>query len=488
VSHHHRLILVFLTLLVTLEPLSDTVQAAPAISSPLANRPASEPYRYSAETGHTLRPPITAAYDAAGGAGIMGLPLTEVFTDTDGLRVQYFERARFELHPTPSGVPQVARTLLGSLLTRDRTGVAFSPRDAGAVSSTALYVPETRHLIGGAFRTYWQHNGGVEVFGYPISEELIEPEGVQGTPQVVQWFERARFVFRPDGPPGEQVQLSPLGRIFADQQALSAAVRAPVPPLLKLGEGRFAFTSTSPTGQNVLRALTRLDGSLIAPQQRLSFNVAIGEVSARAGYLPAGMIVSGVVTDGVGGGICMVSSALYVAALRAGLAIAARRGHSLLLRFAEAAPGMEAAVAQPDLDLVIRNDTPYPLTVAAYAQDGVLIVSLWGQSDGRTTTIGAPVINSVQTVPDEWVFDPSLSPGVTRRVSQGNDGMQVQITREVRTADGRVMARSVLHTRYAPWPAVYRYGPGVTPPGAAPTSAATTTATPAATTTLHPAP
>lgn len=478
--HHHRFVLSLVLLLAVLVAPADGVQAAlPARVDRTVER-----YRYSVETGHTIQPPITAAYDVAGGERIVGLPLTEVFTDTDGLLVQYFERARFELQRKADGGVLITRALLGNLLTRERVDAAFAPHEPVVEASGVRYVPETRHLIGGAFRKYWERNGGVTVFGYPISEELVEADGPQGALAVVQWFERARFVFHPDAPTADQVQLSPLGRIYADQQALSAAVRAPVPPLLKLGEGRFAFTSTSPTGQNVLRALARLDGSLIAPQQRLSFNAAIGEVSARIGYLPAGMIVSGVVTDGVGGGICMVSSALYVAALRAGLAIDARRGHSLLLRFAEAAPGMEAAVAQPDLDLVIRNDTPYPLTVAAYAQDGVLIVSLWGQSDGRTTTIGVPVINSVQTVPDEWVFDPSLAPGTTRRVSHGNSGMQVQIAREVRAVDGRVMARSVLHTRYAPWPAVYRYGPGVTPPGAAPTSAVTITATPEATTVL----
>lgn len=478
----YRQLALVLALLVGLWATAPTVaQAQPG--APAMHR--SDPYRYSAQTGHTIQPPITPAYDAAGGEAILGAPLTEVFTDTDGMRVQYFEGARFELSTAPDGSAQIARTLLGNLLTPGRSEDAFRPHETNTVPTDAAFFPETRHTLRGAFRVFWEGNGGLSVFGYPISEALHETDGGRTEPRLVQWFERARFVYHPDAAPEAQVTLTPLGRIYADRSEVPAALRAPVPPIIKLGQGQFSFNPSSASGRNIRLALQRLDGTMVPPGRLLSFNATLGEVSPRTGYANAGMIVGGNVTDGVGGGICLVSSALYVAALRAGLAIESRRGHSLLLRFAEAAPGMEAAVAQPDLDFVLRNDTPYPMMVSAFYQGNTLVVTLWGQSDGRSATLSAPAMTNVRTVPDEWVFVPSLEPGAVQRVSQGNAGMEVRITREVRAADGSLLDRSTALTRYAPWPAVYHYGPEVVPPGATP-SLTPATETPAPTTMAPP--
>lgn len=60
-----------------------------------------------------------------------------------------------------------------------------------------LYFPETGHTLRGVFRAYWERYGGLEQFGYPISEEYgggINAEG--GTS--VQYFERARFEYHPE--------------------------------------------------------------------------------------------------------------------------------------------------------------------------------------------------------------------------------------------------------------------------------------------------
>jgi hypothetical protein len=72
--------------------------------------------------------------------------------------------------------------------------------------------PATGHSLGGAFAAYWNANGGLARFGYPLTEELIEPEGGSGRPRVVQYFERARFEHFPEysNTPYE-VQLGRLG-------------------------------------------------------------------------------------------------------------------------------------------------------------------------------------------------------------------------------------------------------------------------------------
>ena len=77
-----------------------------------------------------------------------------------------------------------------------------------------MFFPETGHHLGGAFLEYWHKNGGLAQFGYPISDELIEPDPNDGRARVVQYFERNRFEYFPEhaGTP-YVVQLGRLGEV-----------------------------------------------------------------------------------------------------------------------------------------------------------------------------------------------------------------------------------------------------------------------------------
>jgi hypothetical protein len=147
------------------------------------------------ETGHTLKGPFLKFWRDHGGLAIFGYPISEEFPEvspTDGktYTVQYFERNRFEYHPEFAGSPnEVLMGLLGLEMTRGRT---FPPGAAFQSTPTQVYFPETSHSLSGPFLRYWQSNGGLAIFGYPISEELME-DGY-----LVQYFERNRFEYHPE--------------------------------------------------------------------------------------------------------------------------------------------------------------------------------------------------------------------------------------------------------------------------------------------------
>src|SRR5205085_6030295 len=104
-----------------------------------------------------------------GGLPIFGYPISQVLTE-GGLEVQYFERNRFELHPEFKGTDnEVELTLLGSLLTADRT---FQPVDPVPDSADQKYFLQTGHTLSGVFYAYLQAHGGLAVFGYPISAAM----------------------------------------------------------------------------------------------------------------------------------------------------------------------------------------------------------------------------------------------------------------------------------------------------------------------------
>jgi subtilisin family serine protease len=72
------------------------------------------------------------------------------------------------------------------------------------------YFPETQHTLRGTIRNYWRANGGLPIFGYPISEEFVE-RGEDGREYVVQYFERHRLEVHPENAPPYNVLLTRLG-------------------------------------------------------------------------------------------------------------------------------------------------------------------------------------------------------------------------------------------------------------------------------------
>jgi hypothetical protein len=94
-----------------------------------------------------------------------------------------------------------------------------------------VYYPETGHYLGGSFRAYWEGNGGLPVFGYPMTEEYEERNQDTGQSYTVQFFERQRFELHPEnaGTPYEVL----LGRLgYEDAQARGLLESRPFQPIL----------------------------------------------------------------------------------------------------------------------------------------------------------------------------------------------------------------------------------------------------------------
>lgn len=193
---------------------------------------------YFKDTGHNVSGLFLQNYYATGGLAVNGLALTEEFKAKDGLTVQVFERAIFELHQPPQTAdnpqpqPYVEHKLLGSLLTAGRD---FARVENGTTDAETKYFTETGHTLSHGFLVFWQNNGGLPAFGYPLSEEFQEKNPADGLVYTVQYFERARFEYHPDhaGTPYE-VQLGLLGRqyITAHPADYDPALFLPVKSLL----------------------------------------------------------------------------------------------------------------------------------------------------------------------------------------------------------------------------------------------------------------
>ncbi len=178
---------------------------APRVNSPDAI--------YYAQTGHNIFGGFRKFFETNGGIDIFGYPRTEELIE-DGKTVQYFQRARFEYHPEYAGTPyEVQLTLLSYQI---RSGEPPTARVAPIpTTETQQYFPETGHSVHFAFLKFFRENGGIYIFGYPITQEVIE-DG-----KIVQYFQRARFEYHPQHAGTRyEVQLGLLGDIILRQRAL----------------------------------------------------------------------------------------------------------------------------------------------------------------------------------------------------------------------------------------------------------------------------
>jgi hypothetical protein len=180
-------------------------------------------------------PPAVAAgfkdyYDTHGGLNILGNPLSEPIT-VNGREIQWFERARIERWPEFAG--SAYELQLGRLGAEYTAGRQFSTQQFFVSRPDMRFFAETGHALGGAFLTFWSQNGGLDVFGLPISEEFDEvlPDGKTYR---VQYFERARLELHTEaaGTPYE-VQAGLLGTALYRNESRPETIQ-PVPTAVPL--------------------------------------------------------------------------------------------------------------------------------------------------------------------------------------------------------------------------------------------------------------
>jgi hypothetical protein len=167
-----------------------------------------EGQRYFQETGHWVIGDFYTAYMAVPDPeAIFGYPITDAWKDqTTQQYVQYFERAQFRLRPDQPPELRVDMTRLGEIAYDfDQHGTPLSiPANFPACKT----FDETGHQVCYAFLTYFEQNGGVALFGYPISDIEIRNN------RIVQYFQRSVFEWHPELASGERVVLSDLGRQY----------------------------------------------------------------------------------------------------------------------------------------------------------------------------------------------------------------------------------------------------------------------------------
>lgn len=227
---------------------------------------------------------------------------------------------------------------------------------------------------------------------------------------------------------------------------------------------------------NVQLVAELIDGTLVAPGGRFSFNDTTGERNAEKGFQDAPVIINGEVKSGIGGGVCQVSTTVFNAAFEAGLPIDRRTNHALYISHYPL--GRDATVNYPDIDLAFSNDTTSWLLVRTFVNAGSLTVNLYGTPQHRRVETDTLPLTVSGKVPIERTPDPKLAKG--RRVVDevGSPPRETSVVRRVYDTEGELLYENTWRSYYVGEPKQVRVGtkpkPPASEPGGAPGPSATT--------------
>ena len=196
---------------------------------------------------------------------------------------------------------------------------------------------------------------------------------------------------------------------------------------------------------NLVIACRKLNGKVIMPGETFSYNETLGPRTYAAGYRNGKIYENGQVVDGLGGGICQISSTLYNAALMSDMEIVERRNHQFVTSYVD--KGRDATVVYGATDFRFKNTRTYPIRLVASATGGVATVSIYGIKEADREYTYSFKTDVISTIPytTKYVEDASLASG-KEVVTQGGTNGLVCKTYMTKMLNGKVISTKLLST------------------------------------------
>ncbi len=178
-----------------------------------------------------------------------------------------------------------------------------------------------------------------------------------------------------------------------------------------LGTFRTTYNASNTNrSTNLMLASNSINGTILLPGQEFSYNKTLGERTAARGYKEAHIYQGGEVVDGLGGGICQISSTLYNAVLLANLEVTNRKSHMFWPEYVK--PSFDATVVWGSIDFNFKNNRKTPIKIEASAKSGVALVTIYGKKQDDDPIIEL-YSKEIQKRPynTKTVNDPTLEEG-----------------------------------------------------------------------------
>ena len=210
---------------------------------------------------------------------------------------------------------------------------------------------------------------------------------------------------------------------------------------------------------NLKLACQKINGTVLLAGETFSYNDVVGERTVAAGYKNAKIYEAGQVVDGLGGGICQISSTLYNAALLANLEIVERRNHQFVTSYVPA--GRDATVVYGSTDFKFKNTRQYPIRIVATANAGIATISIYGIKEENEYTFKFST-KTVSTIPysTQYIDDSTLPQGTEVVKQKGANGLITE-TYITKLLNGKTVSTELLsRDTYSAMTRIVRRGTG----------------------------
>ncbi|MBR6689141.1 MAG: VanW family protein [Clostridia bacterium] len=228
----------------------------------------------------------------------------------------------------------------------------------------------------------------------------------------------------------------------------------------KLGSYTSDFSNSDANrASNVKLAAKMLNGTIVMPGETFSFNKTMGDCGlASRGFKSAAVFKNGKVVKEIGGGVCQLSSSLYVATLYANLGIVARSQHALPVGYVPVS--LDATVYYPYTDFKFKNTRNYPVKISATTTTNRrLVVTIYGTKEDVEYNV------KLTSWVTEWISpkvqkqnDSSILEGKTKTIQKGANGYKSVAYKTV-SLNGKVISKTKLSSdSYGATPTIIAVG------------------------------
>lgn len=224
-----------------------------------------------------------------------------------------------------------------------------------------------------------------------------------------------------------------------------------------LGYASTDYSSSSANrAQNIKNGAEKLNGAVLYPGESYSVCDAMVPFSEENGYAMAGSYASGAVVESFGGGICQVSTTLYLALLRSELEVTDRSNHSMTVKYVKLS--MDAAISEGSKDLQFKNNLDTPVYIEGYTNGGEIGFVVYGKEyrpEGRTVTYESETLETYE--PDVELKAIDAPAGKIEQSGSAYTGYKARLWKIV-SENGEETKTQVNESSYLMRPTTYNIG------------------------------
>lgn len=194
---------------------------------------------------------------------------------------------------------------------------------------------------------------------------------------------------------------------------------------------------------NLQVAAKNINGTILYPGDEFSYNKVVGERTAARGFKKAHVFSGGKVVDGLGGGICQVSSTLYNAVLLANLEVTSRTAHMMHTGYVK--PSFDATVVYGSIDFKFKNNRETPVKIEATVKNGKAVIKIYGIKK-ETDPIVELESKILQTIKYTTVtnYDNTMLEGTSKVTQSPMNGYVSEGYKILKDANGKEISRTLI--------------------------------------------